>query len=101
MTRLDLEGIVGDIEKMGYVTVELKDRLKPSFYKLGDGTVVRVLISINHLTSHTKSPHGYNISWSSAITCQKKTDILRDTRSLIRPACNPTYWTTICSTRHL
>ena len=69
MTGLDLEGIVGSIEKMGYVTVELKDKLKPSFYKLSDGTVVRVLISINHLTSHAESPHGHNINWSSTITC--------------------------------
>ena len=54
---------------MGYVTVEPEGMLKPSFYRLSDGTVIRVLININHLTSHAGSPQKYGVNWSSAITC--------------------------------
>ena len=70
MTSADpAEAIIGNIEEMGYMAVEPKGKPKPSFYKVSDGTVVRVLISINHIISRTKPPHGYGVNWRSSIAC--------------------------------
>ena len=41
--------------------------MRPSFYKLKDGTLIRVLMSIGHLIPDPKSPHGYDINALSTI----------------------------------
>lgn len=41
--------------------------MRPSFYKLKDGTLIRVLISIGHLIPDPESPHGYDIDALSTI----------------------------------
>ena len=43
---------------MRYIAVELKDALKPSFYKLKDGTLLAVAISVSHLIRDPKSLSG-------------------------------------------
>lgn len=51
--------IADNIRKMGYVTVEPKSPLKPSFYKLKDGTLIQVLIYVNYLVPDHATPDGY------------------------------------------
>ena len=70
MTSTDsAKDIIENIEEMGYMTVEPKGNPKPSFYKVSDGTVVRVLISINHIISCAEPPHGYGVNWRRSIAC--------------------------------
>ena len=54
--------ITDDIQKMGYVTVELQSSLKPSFYKLKDGTLIQVLICVNYLVPDPAEPSGYVVN---------------------------------------
>lgn len=74
MAGADLTEIANRIREMGYITVELKDALKPSFYKLKDGTLLEVTISVSHIIPDPKSPSGYSISATTAITSYVPTE---------------------------
>jgi len=62
------EEVDGWIKDMEYITVAPRT-LEPSFYKLKDGTIIKALININHLTADPKSPQGFAINSSNTIVC--------------------------------
>lgn len=43
---MDVEGVVQD---MGYILAVPKNTTTPSYYKLGDGTILSALVKINHI----------------------------------------------------
>lgn len=53
------EAMTDSIRKMGYVTVEPKSSLQPSFYRLKDGTLIQALICVNYLIPDHAAPDGY------------------------------------------
>ncbi|MCJ8306699.1 MAG: hypothetical protein HRU07_06580 [Nitrosopumilus sp.] len=66
---IPLEEIINNIKEMGYVTVEPKGEIKPSFYKLKDRTVLKVLININHLVADPRSPQGFTVNSNNTSIC--------------------------------
>lgn len=60
------EEIIKDIKKMGYITCKARV-VKPSYYKLDDGTIISALITIDHLTPDPGSPDGIEVNSSTHI----------------------------------
>ncbi len=56
-----IEEVDGWIKDMSYITVTPKI-IEPSYYKLKDGTIIKALIHINHLTPNPKSPDGFAVN---------------------------------------
>ncbi len=54
-------GIKNWVKEMGYITVTPK-KIEHSYYKLKDGTIIKTLIHINHLTPNPKSPEGFTVN---------------------------------------
>ena len=52
-----IEEIHKEIQNMGYVTATPQRTPIPSFYKLGDGTILSVLTKINHLLQNPFDPN--------------------------------------------
>ena len=61
MLTVPYEEVEGYIKDMGYVTATPKS-LEFSFYKLSDGTIIKVLVHVNHLTPDPKSTQGFAIN---------------------------------------
>ena len=66
---IPIEEITKEISKMGYITVEPKGDLKPSYYKLKDGTILRVITTVTHLTPNPQSPQGFALNSFNTIIC--------------------------------
>ena len=66
---IPVEEIINNIKEMGYITVESKGEIKPSFYKLKDGTIIKALITINHLVADPRSPQGFAVNSNNITTC--------------------------------
>lgn len=62
------EGILDGIRKMGYVTASLVGQAHPSFYKLKDGAILRVMDNVNHLVPDPKTPGNYSISSNNIVS---------------------------------
>lgn len=62
------DAIKDGIQKMGYITIEPRDRLKPSYYRLKDGTLLRVMINITHVMPDSRSEYGYSMISNNVIT---------------------------------
>jgi len=60
------EEIEGWIKDMEYVTAE-PIKIEPSYYKLKDGTIIKALININHLSPDPHSPQGFSADQSNII----------------------------------
>ena len=56
------EEIYDDIKNMGYITAMPKKSLEPSFYKLPDGSIISLLIRINHLVIDPFDPNKVSIN---------------------------------------
>src|SRR5215207_3883749 len=65
--NIPVEEIVKEVQQMGYITVKPRE-ISPSYYKLKDGTIVKVLININHLVPDPRSPDGFAVSSTNIIT---------------------------------
>ena len=59
---IPIEEIFKEIKGMGYVTSTPRKILQPSFYKLGDGTILSVLIRINHLVVDPFNPNSVSLN---------------------------------------
>lgn len=62
-----VEEITKNINEMEYITAEIIGELKPSFYKLKDGTIIRVLININHIVADPEDGQKFSINSSNSI----------------------------------
>ncbi len=60
------EEIARDIESMGYIKCEPRV-VRPSYYKLSDGTIISALITIDYLTPNTSSPNEFGMNASTKI----------------------------------
>lgn len=65
MVAIAIEEIQDNIRAMGYITATPRGIPTPSFYKLGDGTILSVLTRINHLLQHPSNPN--NVSMNSGV----------------------------------
>lgn len=61
------ENTIDIIHEMGYIMVKPKDVIKPSFYKLKDGTFMNALVNIGHMIEDPKMPYGYAVSTFTTI----------------------------------
>jgi len=59
--------ITKNINEMEYITAELIGEPKPSFYKLKDGTIIRVLININHVVADPEDGQKFSINSNNSI----------------------------------
>lgn len=60
------EEAVQSIRKMGYITCRPR-AVRPSYYRLSDGTIISALIMVDHLTPVLGSPDEFEVSSSSHI----------------------------------
>ena len=58
---ISIEEVEKEIQSMGYITVTPRV-INPSFYKLSDGTIIRVIAHINYLTPDPKSEQGFGVN---------------------------------------
>lgn len=58
----DIKEIQKEVQCMGYITAVPQRTLIPSFYRLGDGTILSVLIKINHLLQKQSNPNSVAIN---------------------------------------
>ena len=64
-----IDEITKEISEMGYVTVEPKGDLKSSYYKLKDGTILRIITTVTRLIPDPKSPQGFTLNSFNTIIC--------------------------------
>lgn len=69
MTRTAPTNIDRMLKNMGYVIAKPTGKVKPSYYKLEDGTIIAVSIHVNHLVPDPKNPNGFNINSTNTVTC--------------------------------
>lgn len=62
-----VEEIIRNINEMEYITAEPISKPKPSFYKLKDGTIIQVLININHVVSYPEEAQKFSVSLTNSI----------------------------------
>lgn len=61
------EEILENIKEMGYVTLTPK-AVNPSYYKLGDGTIVRALVNLNFMLADPNKPQGFSINSNNLVS---------------------------------
>lgn len=66
MLTVPHEEVEGYIKDMMYVTATPRN-LQPSFYKLSDGTIIKALIHVNHLTPDPRTPDGFAINSTNMV----------------------------------
>lgn len=62
-----LESIQDRIKRMGYITVTPRKRPTPSFYELEDGTIISVMITINHILQDPNDPNMIGMNRETSI----------------------------------
>jgi hypothetical protein len=67
MTVTPEEEIYSNIKNMGYVLAKPR-RIFPSFYKLTDGTIIKIDIIMNHLVPDPRQPDGFNINSTNVVS---------------------------------
>ena len=70
--KMSLDEIYDEIRKMGYITVKPIDDIKPSVYRLTDGTIIMVSVKINHLLSSPAATSGFEINSTNTVMCYVK-----------------------------
>lgn len=55
------EEINSNIKSMGYVLVTPR-RVYPSFYRLSDGTILKVIVNLNHLIPDMQNPDSVGVN---------------------------------------
>lgn len=55
------EEIFAEIKEMGYITIKPRVE-RPSYYKLGDGTIIRALVHINSIVQDPRNHDGFNMN---------------------------------------
>lgn len=60
------EEALQNIRDMGYITVTPK-AVKPSYYKLNDGTIIRALVSLNGAVPVPNNPHGVSLNTTNLV----------------------------------
>lgn len=61
------EEIIGDIKNMGYVIASPR-KVYPSYYRLADRTVLKIVVNINYLLPAPQRPEGFNINQTNIIS---------------------------------
>jgi hypothetical protein len=67
MTIIPEEEVYNDIKQMGYILVRSK-RQSPSLYKLTDGTIIKIEVSVNHFAPDPQQPEGFNVNSTNIIS---------------------------------
>ena len=66
---MSIEEIHQNILGMDYVIATPRQKPMPSFYKLADGTILSVLIKVNHLIPNIINPNDMSANFTSEIQC--------------------------------
>jgi hypothetical protein len=63
-TMIPEEEIQSNIKEMGYITATPR-AIYPSYYKLNDSTVLKVVVNVNYLLPDPRQPEGYSVNASN------------------------------------
>lgn len=61
------EEIEQEIGNMGYYIARPR-KIIPSFYKLGDGSILKVIVSINHIIQDPRNPNNYVVNSTNLVS---------------------------------
>jgi len=64
---IPIEEIISNINEMGYITPTPKD-VKPSYYKLDDGTILKVIVNINYILPNHLQKNNFSINSTNLIS---------------------------------
>ena len=61
------EEIEQEVQNMGYFIARPR-KIIPSFYKLGDGTILKVIVSINHVIQDPRNPNNFVVNSTNLVS---------------------------------
>jgi hypothetical protein len=62
------EEIKTNIIEMGYVLATLRNQY-PSYYKLYDGTILRIIVQLNYAIPDAREPDGFSVDTTNIVSC--------------------------------
>lgn len=64
---MSVENIENEIKEMGYVLATPRN-IEPSYYRLTDGTILKIIVTISHLIPDPRKPDGLAVNTNNIVS---------------------------------